>query len=311
MNIIGHKKQIDFLKKCLERDSVLQAYIFSGPEGVGKFLIAKNFARNIISGDSSQGGSESDRDFSCDVDEKIKMSPNFIFVSPQKKEKKGVTKESDISIDDVRDAQKKLSTFPSQGKFNVLIVNDAHKMNKSAQNALLKTLEEPNSSSIIILVTHRESNVLQTIKSRCNIVRFGTVTLGEIERELRESGVEDSNEISFFSLGRPGFAIRLKNDSELLSFRREEYKRFRGIFRADIDEKLEWAQESSKNVNEAVERLELWIWFLRVQAYQNISDEKKVRLIYDAISKIEESTVKMKETNASSRLILENLLMSF
>jgi DNA polymerase-3 subunit delta' len=302
MSIIGHKKQIEFLRKSLEADKFSQAYLFSGPEGVGKFLIAKNFSKNLVFG----GG-----EFGVDVDNDLRRYANFIFLEPPKKEKKGVVKVGEIKIDEVREAQKKLSTFPSEGRFNVLIVNDAHKMNQGSQNALLKTLEEPNSSSIIILVTHQEGSILQTIKSRSNIVRFGTVALGEIEKDLRERGVSRSNEIALFSMGRPGFAVALERDLEMFDLKKKEYQEFRSIFRSDLSDKLEWAEKQSKDISRAVGALEMWIWFLRVSAYKSVGDQKKIKAIYGIIEKIQKAISKLENSNANGRLVLENLLINF
>ncbi|MFC1622970.1 AAA family ATPase [Patescibacteria group bacterium] len=299
MKIIGHKKQVNFLNKSLENDLISQAYIFSGPKGVGKFLIAKKFASTISAGEKEisvvDGGN----------------FENVIVVEPRSEIKKGVVKVRDISIDDIRDAQKKLSTFPSSGKYNVLLINDSERLNKSSQNALLKILEEPNSTSVIILITSGEGKILPTIKSRCQVVRFGLVSLQEMKSDLSEV-IQDSdlNNLILLSMGRPGLVFDMKNDAEKLEGKKKDYSDFRGIFSMELFDRINKAEELSKDITGAISKLESWIWFVRIQGYKSLENEINVRSVYAAIEKIEQCLDKIKNTNSNARLVIENLLIN-
>ncbi|MFC1645211.1 ATP-binding protein [Patescibacteria group bacterium] len=299
MNIIGHKKQLNFLENSLKNNSISQSYIFSGPGGVGKFLIANKFANSVSLGEESLDTPRKDN------------YENIVVVAPRSETKKGVTKIRDISIDDVRDAQKKLSTFPLNGKYNVLLINDSERLNKSSQNALLKILEEPNSTSIIILITSEENRILPTIKSRCQVLRFGLVPLAEMKQELSGMNSDvDLDNLILLSMGRPGMVFDMQSDSEELERRKNSYSDFRNIFSMELFDRLNKAEELAKDVGAAVSSLESWIWFLRIQGYKNIKSRDKLCSIYSAVEKIEKSLVKIKHTNSNPRLVMENLLIN-
>jgi len=158
MNFVGNKKTFDFLNKSLEKETVNHAYLFSGPEQVGKFTLAKMFGRAIIL-------SLKQIEFVDAIDPTASL--DLLVLEPEVEEKKGITKRKAIPTEKIRDVQQELSLYPYHGKKKVLVINDAHMLTTGAQNALLKTLEEPASTSMIILVTHEQGRLLPTIVSRC------------------------------------------------------------------------------------------------------------------------------------------------
>jgi DNA polymerase-3 subunit delta' len=289
---IGNKKIIGFLDKVAESGNPAQAYIFSGPEGVGKFLIAKNFAHKIIS-------SEVEGNASADL----------IIVKPEIEEKKGITKEKEIRIEQIKQAQRELALFPSGGKYRVLVVDNAHRLNISSQNALLKSIEEPNMTSIIILITHQEGKILKTINSRCQKIRFNSVSLEEIHKWSQGLGASNGQEISFFSMGRPAIAKRLIEDEKFFNNSRETFAELKMILSGNESVKFDLAEKYSKDLVLATSKLKLWIWILRFQSYKNIKNMKKVGAFYRLIEKIEKSLDILGSTNANSRLVLENLTL--
>src|SRR3972149_5064453 len=165
MHIIGHRKIRERLKKLVAENKVSQGYLFFGPESVGKSLCAEEFAYQLVSQLNFQ--SSNDQPHPLDVH----------IVRPETETKRGVTKQKSISAEEIRDALIFLSRFPASGKFRVVIVEDAHKLSQTAQNVLLKTLEEPNTTSVIILVTHEIGVILPTILSRVEKVRFDYVSV--------------------------------------------------------------------------------------------------------------------------------------
>ncbi len=298
--IIGHQKIINLLDRSLKKGKIAQAYLFSGPESVGKFTLAKIFAKRLIENKGSweNQGNLGDK----------KNIIDLMIVEPEKEEKRGVIKERDIPIEQTREAQKFLLTYPSQGKYKVLIINDAHRMTGSAQNSLLKILEEPNSTSIMILVTHQPEKIFPTLKSRCQKINFSLVDGEAIEEGLKQVKIKAGSEIFNFSLGRPGLVFRLAENKETLGSWREFAEILKKISSLGINERLALAEKLSKNIPETVKKLEIWIWLLKNKA---LSGERSFSAgNFRKMALIEKSILEITETNANSRLALENLLIN-
>ena len=285
MDFIGNKQKIYLLKKILEKGSFAQAYLFSGPESVGKFNLARAFSKGII----NDGNLDFSDSHHIDV----------LILSPEKEEKRNIIREKEIPIEKVRFFLKDLSLYPQKGKRKVLVIRNAHKLTKSAQNALLKNLEEPNSTSIIILVTHEESSILPTIKSRCNVLRFNLTSNEEMEENF-------GSEISNISMGRPGIAKVISGDRNEKKKHEEIFHNIEKLSQLDEVDKMEFAERISKDKTLSIKFLNIWIWKIRNKAieYNNIEEG------FEKIEKIEKSLRLLKSTNVNSRLLLENLLIN-
>lgn len=292
MEIIGHKKIKDSLEKEIELGNYSQAYIFSGPKGVGKYSLAKEFACGLVS----------DKGFSAlDPKECHAAGVDMVLVSPLVEEKKGVTKEKEITLEQILDARKELANFPYRGKVKVLIVDESDRMTLKAQNALLKVAEEPNSTSVIILVTSRPNKLLATIQSRCRHITFGLVDQKEIESYFASQKREVASELVTFSMGRPGILKNLLEDKEKIFWFRSSKDKLDKALDGSLNEKMKLAEDLSKNVPEAIQNMEFWSWELHSSCKQ--------KNIF-AAEKISEAIDKIKNTNASARLVLENLFIN-
>lgn len=291
MDFIGNQKAFSLLQKSLASGSLNHAYIFSGPEHVGKFTLAKMFALSAIS------SKEMDQDmdnFSKDA------MLDLILIAPETIEKKGVSKQRDISIESIRDAKQSLSLFPYHGKYKIMVIDDAHKLNIPAQNALLKILEEPNPTTIIILVTHETNRILPTVQSRSQIINFSLAGDDEIKKVFPE-------DVVYLSAGRPGLAKIINENEEEKGFRFEAINNFNKIIKGSINEKLLLAEEFSKDVAKALDRLDIWTWEMRKKTMSSSEDNNKN--IYANIEKIQKSMETLKRTNANARIILESLFL--
>jgi DNA polymerase III subunit delta' len=289
VEFIGNKKAINLLKRSIENSNIAQAYLFCGPEAVGKFKLAKNFFKALINSNTTILRN-------MEVEEKKNQILDLMIVEPEKETKKGVTKEKDIKIEQIREAQNFLLSYPMQGKYKILIINDAQRMTISAQNSLLKILEEPNNTSIIILITSDLEKILPTLRSRSQKINFNLVRPEEMEKN------DINGEIAALSMGRPGLAKMLSSDQEKLKEWKGEADVLKKIFNLDINGRLNLAEKMSKNTSNTVKKLELWIWILR--------NEKDNAEKYKAIGLIDQAISELTSTNASGRLILENLLLN-
>jgi DNA polymerase-3 subunit delta' len=297
MNLIGNTKAVNILQKSIENAALNHAYLFSGPERVGKFTFAKMFALSAIGG----------HELSLDIDGVSSDAKlDLIVVEPEITEKNKITKQRDIPIELIRDSKLSLSLFPYHGKYKILIVNDAHRMTNASQNALLKILEEPNPTTIIILVTHEIDRILPTILSRLQVVNFGLVSDEDMQRGFAGEFTFQKDCIEL-SIGRPGLAQFLSENNEEKNFRIDALKEFERIKKGTLNDKFKLAEELSKDAIRTLDKLNMWMWEIRKSV---ISTDSLVNgRSYASIEKIQKAMAILKRTNANSRLILETLFM--
>ena len=303
MNFIGNAKAVKLLEKSIENGKISQAYLFSGPESVGKFTLAKLFASFLIFGKNNI-----DLDVPIGGENKeFEGSSKFfdlIVIEPEVEEKKGIKKEKDIKIEKIREAQRDLVTFPYNKKKKVLIINNAHRLTVSAQNALLKSLEEPNETSVIILITHNDSVIISTIKSRCQKINFFLSGIEEMEKILRD---EKNKEIIEFSMGRPGLALRMKGNKEEFNARKKDFKELSEFSSLGINERFGLAEKMAANPAEIFKKLEFWMWIIRLESRKKGLNDGFFS--FKTIEKIDKALKTIKNTNANARLAIENLFL--
>lgn len=198
--ICGQETVKKRLKNLIDLDRVSSAYIFSGPSGVGKFLMAEAFSRELLGINPEN-------------------SPDFKIIEAKKNE-------SSIKIDQIRNLKADISIKPN-GKYKIYIMDGAEKMTVQAQNAILKTLEEPYSYGIIILVTKNEQSLLETIRSRCLNVKFYPLTFDDIKKILVNKGIEEDkiSVAAIFSRGSAALAVDIAQKEEFTKIRKlvEDY----------------------------------------------------------------------------------------
>jgi DNA polymerase-3 subunit delta' len=205
-NIKGQDRAIEYLKAAIANGRVGHAYIFFGPQGVGKRLSATNFAKALNCAGSS-------RDLPCDECISCKKidslnHPDFVVLSPEKDS-------ASIKIDAVRELARDISLKPYEARKKVYVIDDAALMKHEAQNALLKTLEEPVTDSVLMLVTSDISRLFSTIRSRAQEVRFFPLTADEVKEALVGAyGVEKTRAciLAHISGGTLGGALKYNNE---------------------------------------------------------------------------------------------------
>ncbi len=214
-----------------------------------------------------------------------------------------------IKINQIRNLSWKLSLKPVSAPLFAAIIDKAHLMTREAQNCFLKTLEEPKTKSLLILISEHSRYLLPTILSRCENIKFYPVKKEEITLYLKQKKVspEDIKTIVDFSLGRPGKAIRfLENDEEL----EENKKKIRKLIKfsnSPLSLRFKYAKELSRREN-LQETLNSWLFYFRKVL---ISAESKTNLlrIKDILNAIQETIYLISTTNVNPRLALEVLMM--
>ena len=204
-NLIGHATTADYLKKNIANEKFPHAVIFSGEEGIGKRLAAEICAAALLCENQKDGSP-------CGVCENCRLvaarsHPDFYVVEPEE------TKATrNIKIGQIREMQSEAALRPINSARRVIIIDGAELMNNAAANCLLKTIEEPPSQTIFILLTASRSTLLMTIRSRCMTVNFDKISAQEIRNVLIERGVEsaEAENLSVIADGSLGRALKLK-----------------------------------------------------------------------------------------------------
>lgn len=192
-DIIGHRKLVALLSRSIERGTLPPSLILSGPAGVGKRLAtlsaaqALNCLSPIRAAQAPDGlGIAYDACGTCAACTRIArgVHPDVAFLEPNDK--------GNIKIDPVRELVDRSAYRPFEGRRRVSIIDQADGLERSAQNALLKVLEEPPSGSVFMLVTAHPDLLLPTVRSRCPQLRFRPLTEGEVAEALRRRGRSDT-----------------------------------------------------------------------------------------------------------------------
>ena len=213
-NLIGNEDTKALLQRLAANKRVPQSMLFAGPEGVGKKLFAFELARLLLCPD---GGCDK-----CSVCTRIgvfdipkpEKGEDFdaVFLSDHPDVGMVVPYKRNLRVGAIRELEREAHFRPFEAEKRVFIINDAEKMNDSSANALLKTLEEPPATTYLILITSRPDALLQTIRSRCQMIRFAPVGVVDIEKHIASTGKfspDDASLAARVSGGSVGKAMAL------------------------------------------------------------------------------------------------------
>jgi DNA polymerase-3 subunit delta' len=323
--IIGHDKIWNFLKQSAEKNRLAHAYLFAGPNGLGKKKLAFEFIKFLqCRGTKTRDGFACD---SCSDCRQIENSlhPDVLAIGLEGFETREGEKvrKTEIKIEEAELVRHHLSLSPFSGNFKAVIINSAEKLNSEACNYLLKTIEEPSPKSILILISSNWQKILPTILSRCQFIRFSPVKKTQIESGLAELGFSNNREIgkaAKLCCGRPAVAIKIFGDA---AFKKTEaLGDLKKIFKSNLAERFNYAAKMAKDIPAADEILEQWfIWHrdkimttLGLKDLTVFDEEDKSQYTLPGLGKtmkkIDQTRGLLKESGFNSRLILENLLLN-
>lgn len=205
--VIGHARVVELLRR--EVANPAQAYLFTGPESVGKGTLASRFSAALL---CAEGGDHEVECRSCRL-VRTSIHPDVTVVEPE-----GATS---LGVDQARAVVTRASLRPVESDRSIFFLPEAGTMTDQAANALLKTLEEPTASVVFLLVAESEDDFPPTVASRCRTVHMGRVPRDVMVSALVERGMEPSaaEGVAVVSGGRPGLALALMNRSEVSRFR--------------------------------------------------------------------------------------------
>ena len=232
----GNSWVVNYFKKILRENKLKHAYLFSGPDGIGRSTFAKRFAQALF---CQQPGSDGEPCGQCISCTKIEKDQHF--------DVKVMAREpgaKDFKVSQVLEAEKFLSITPYSSPYKIVVFKDFDKANVEAQNAILKTLEEAPSYAILILIAESTQNLLPTVISRCEVIDFRSVDLGTL-RGLLTHKFPDHPSIELAARladGRPGLAIRnCQPDGALLAEREAAVESFFSLLNLNLAERFDFS----------------------------------------------------------------------
>jgi DNA polymerase-3 subunit delta' len=261
---IGHAPALATLQRAIESGRPAHAYVFTGPEGVGKATAALEFAAalNCIEADKPCGVCRACRDTLAGRHTDVELvAPGGICDEPDHRDH---ADSRDLRICQVRRLEHVLSLAPYAGGRRVAIIDAADTLHTEAANAFLKTLEEPPGDAVIILLVEREERLPETVLSRCQRVVFRRADRETVIEALIERGADETQAeaIAAAAAGRIGWAFRALADASLLAERAELLEDAVRLAHAARLERFAWAKGAESRAPGVRERylraLEVW-----------------------------------------------------
>ncbi len=272
-SLVGNSRAVQVLQRSLESGGARHAYLFAGPEQTGRATAAKLLAQalNCLGEDRPCGECTQCRRIAEGIHSDVQT------VSVGINEDGAVRR--DISVEQMRDVERAIALAPYEGQVRVVIIDPAEKMNDAAQNAFLKSLEEPPPHVVFILITADASGLLETVRSRCATVPFTLVPTSEMEQALRERGVEGEQALlAGLAGGRPGWAFAAAGEKRFLESRRELLDQARALPGMDLADRFDLsyslAEAFKKDREKALASIDEWTrWWRDVLVVQSGVEE--------------------------------------
>ena len=289
-NIYGQDLAIEILTSSISKQHIAPAYLFSGPEGVGKRKTAKVFINAILDRNSDKESTKRKIESNNHPD-LLWIEPSYIVqgksISQTKARSESVSMKSppQIRLNQIKEIIEFLSKKPFESERSIVIIEDIERINESASNALLKTLEDTN-TGLFILITQRPEKLLSTIRSRCQVVPFirlndnyvnKIIQKLEVTEEIDEITNEKIKELIDFSHGSPGrylinlqfwlgissslrqkLEIKFDNQIELLKLAKEitdELNIEQQLWLVDFEQNRVWIKKNNSNIVKKLEDL--------------------------------------------------------
>ena len=319
--VIGHQTQWGFLKKTAASGQTPHALLFSGQNNLGKRKAAGDFIK-LLNCQNKQDNELCGQCFSC-VNFENQRHPDLLVIKPSSKE---------IKIDQIRDLQKFLSYSNQAAKTKAVIIDEAHCLNQEAQSCLLKCLEEPSGVAMIILITSQPEELLATIRSRCEEIKFYPLAKEVIDEALF---AQQSNprlaEMIDLADGRPGLVISFLADNKLMESRLADFKLAKQLLASGLTERLilikDYYLSLAKNnqdeeeavidnseafgaINQFLENLLIFLRHSLKKCLANGQNGQALTKLVQNLRQTEDLKFLLINSNINKRLLLENLVIN-
>src|SRR5947209_11464184 len=261
-NIVGHEHAINTLRRMLAAQRVRHAYLFTGPEHIGKALLAQRFAQTLLcTGSPDPNIAPQNPCNVCLSCRKVMHGnhPDLHYISRPKGRQF-------ILIEQVRALQSDSARRTLEGRRNIFIIDGLHEMNLDAANCLLKTLEEPELDVVLLLTAPDPGLLLPTILSRVQQVPMHLLTTSQIKTALEERWHVEPDEaglIAALAAGRMGWAVQAVEDEDMLAERKAQLETLTELPSLSKVKRFDVAQRLSADSDKLRGILELWLLWWR------------------------------------------------
>ncbi|MBO9360798.1 MAG: DNA polymerase III subunit delta' [Thermoflexus sp.] len=231
--VVGHRSVIRLLERQRAEERIAHAYLFTGPPQVGRRTLAWAWGMALLCPDPDPPCG------SCRSCRRMEAGhhPDALYVAPEG---------NSLKIDQVREVQRLLALTPVEGPYRIVLFDAAEKMTTEAANALLKTLEEPPSYAVLMLIAPSPESLLPTVVSRCQVLSFDPVPILEVRQALQARwGVpaERADRLARRSGGRIGWAVQAAHDPEVEARYEERIRQIHRLLTQRRWERFRFAEE--------------------------------------------------------------------
>jgi DNA polymerase III subunit delta' len=240
--IVGHSSIINYLQTVIKNDRLNHAYLFYGPDNLGKTELAKNFIISIYCEDSNRPCHKCNH---CLQIEK-NIHPDIINISRESDKK-------NITIEQIREARNKIYHASFLNSHKIVLIKESNTLSLAASNALLKILEEPTKKTIFIFIAPSLKNIPQTILSRVQAIKFLPVSITNIEKYLVKKGIEKEQayELGHLAGGYPGKVLHFLNHPKLLSDYKKDNRELLATITGDLNMRFKLIESLAGQVKSA------------------------------------------------------------
>ena len=286
-DILGNDKIKELLQETIKNEKVSHSYLFIGQAGIGKKMLAKEFAKAVLCLENNKC---CDTCKSC-LEFDSQNNPDFVLIKPEG---------NNIKIEQIRNMQRKVQEKPIISGKKIYIIDNADLMTQEAQNALLKTLEEPPEFVTIILIGENENAFLATIKSRCMILHFNSISNLDMKKYLEDNYHMNvtSNMLDVFH-GSIGKAIEIKDKQETYLLIEQAIENLEKEDLIDLIKKLDILYTSKEEILDMLDYINI---ILLKKSKQNVK--------YTDCIKIVEDTKRRINQNANYDMSIDNMLFN-
>ena len=289
-NVIGNELIKAKLENIILTGQISHSYIFSGIEGIGKFLFAKDFAKALLCLNNEDRPCNTCR--AC-ISFDTCNNPDLTIIDEQN---------NSIKTEQIKTLVNNIFEKPVQSKSKVFIINNSENMTKEAQNSLLKTLEEPPNYAIIILITKNENLLLNTIKSRCIKIQFNKLNNSEIKHyfdSISENINDNMYEIFDGSIGK---ALNLRSQIATFSKIDNSLNNIENMNELEILKLKEELFFSKEEVHTILD-------YMNILFLKSLSDLQNSKVYFGCMKIIENTKLRLK-ANSNYDMTIDNLLIS-
>ncbi|MBW9146403.1 DNA polymerase III subunit delta' [Clostridium sp. CM027] len=266
-SIIGHNSIKNQISKSIESDRLSHAHLLVGEDGIGKSIVAKNIGLKVL-------GKNQDRQYVDLVEWRIEKN------------------KSTIGVNSIRALIEEINKKPYEGDRKVIIIYNAHKMTVQAQNAFLKTIEEPPKNVIILLLCENLEVILDTIKSRCQIHKLKNLNVDEMKEFLKinyyDLSLEEIRVVIAFSDGIPGKAEKFIQDNNFKDIRNITLEILLNLNKVGTEELIKYEKKLSNQKENFEEILTAFLSYIRDTIIYKEIEEEDLILNIDKLLSIKE-----------------------